>query len=315
MYFYRRILAASGYFQPGPGHGVDPYAPQKRLGLESGGQAYRVLETWQQGWLDGSPAHGSLEELLIRLLHLDLWGNQADLSLFAAGGGERLGYQDVRGQTSRLLVDDAPAVVSHLLSRPSPRRIDFIPDNAGLELVFDLAAADYILKSGAAEQVVFHLKAHPTFVSDAVIQDIQATNDFLSASPLPQVGALGERLYRAVEAGRLRLSDHFYWNSPLPFWELPPDLRQDLSGASLLLIKGDANYRRLLGDRHWPFTAAFKEIVCDSPAPLAALRVLKSELAVGLQPGQAEAASEKDPNWLVDGKWGQLQYRSVLVKW
>jgi hypothetical protein len=120
---------------------------------------------------------------------------------------------------------------------------------------------------------------------------------------------MGERLQRRVQAGRLRLSDHFYWNSPLPIWELPARLRQDLSGASLLLSKGDANYRRLLGDLHWPLTAAFEEIVCDLPAPLAALRVLKSELAVGLRPGQAEAASQQDPDWLVDGKWGQVQFR------
>ena len=310
MYFYRRILAATGYFQPGPGLGVDPFVLQKRQGLESGGEAYRALEAWLQDWLGGSPVTGSAgaRESLIRVLHLDLWGNQADLSLFAIGGKEHLGYQNVRAQASRLLVDDAQAVVSHLLNQASPRRIDFIPDNAGLELVFDLVAADYFLKSRAADQVVFHLKAHPTFVSDAIIRDVHTTNDFLSASPLPEVSAMGERLRRAVETGRLRLFSHFYWNSPHPAWELPSSLRQELSSASLLISKGDANYRRLLGDRHWPHTASFNEIVCSLPAPLVALRVLKSELVVGLQHGQAEAVSQLDPDWMVDGKWGQVQF-------
>jgi hypothetical protein len=308
MYFYRRIIAASGYFQPGPGQGVDPYAIQKRLGLESGGEVYQALEIWQGGWLDASSAGSGAQEALVRLFHLDLWGNQADLSLFGVGGNERLGYQDVHSQRSKLLVDDAPAVVSYLSGLPSPRRIDFIPDNAGLELVFDLMAADYFLKSGAAEQVVFHLKAHPTYVSDAIIADIPATNEFLSASPLPQVSALGERLRRAVEDGRLRLTSHFYWHSPLPIWDLPSGLRRDLSGASLLISKGDANYRRLLGDLHWPPTAPFGEIVCSLPAPLVSLRVLKSELVVGLQPDQVESADQQDPDWLVDGKWGQIQF-------
>ena len=34
-YFYRRVLDAVGFFEPGPWRGVDPFAPLKRAELES----------------------------------------------------------------------------------------------------------------------------------------------------------------------------------------------------------------------------------------------------------------------------------------
>jgi hypothetical protein len=50
------------------------------------------------------------------------------------------------------------------------------------------------------------------------------------------------------------------------------------------------------------------------PAPLAALRVAKSEVVVGLKPGQAEALDEIDPVWKVDGRWGMIQLVEPGVK-
>jgi hypothetical protein len=39
-----------------------------------------------------------------------------------------------------------------------------------------------------------------------------------------------------------------------------------------------------------------------------ALRVCKAELAVGLEPGQAEEMARRDPDWLFNGRWGMIQY-------
>ena len=85
-------------------------------------------------------------------------------------------------------------------------------------------------------------------------------------------------------------------------------LREELSKASYIISKGDANYRRLLGDRHWPFETPFKDIVSYMPSPVVALRALKSEVACGLAPGQAEKTADQDPDWLINGKWGVVQF-------
>jgi hypothetical protein len=38
------------------------------------------------------------------------------------------------------------------------------------------------------------------------------------------------------------------------------------------------------------------------------LRTLKGEIMVGLQPGQAEQLAAVDPDWLIDGQRGVIQW-------
>ena len=78
--------------------------------------------------------------------------------------------------------------------------------------------------------------------------------------------------------------------------------------ADLLISKGDANYRRWLGDRHWPFTTPFRQILAYRPAPLLVLRVLKSEIVVGLTARAAGKDGPADPTWMYDGRWGLIQF-------
>jgi hypothetical protein len=91
-------------------------------------------------------------------------------------------------------------------------------------------------------------------------------------------------------------------------WNMPDPLLRELAQADLIISKGDANYRRLLGDRHWQFTTPFDDVVCYLPAPFVAIRTLKSEMVAGLDPGQPERVAIQDPNWLIDGRWGMIQF-------
>jgi hypothetical protein len=206
-------------------------------------------------------------------------------------------------------VEDARRAVAHLAGLDGSRvQVDVLVDNAGFEFVSDLCVADFLLRSDAARRVRLHLKVHPMFVSDAMIKDVHETLAFLAADGHPEVQALAGRLQGALDAGRLQLREHLFFTSPLPFWEMPPALRQALGEADLVISKGDANYRRLLGDRHWDATASFAEIVRYFPAPLLALRTLKSEIVAGLPPGRAEATAAQDPDWLINGRWGVIQF-------
>jgi hypothetical protein len=246
-------------------------------------------------------------EVLSPLLLADLWGNRADLSLFAADADEAQTMMD--DGRERLLVDETTAVLAHLdlsgstqqssissKAKPdrSARRIDFIIDNAGFELVCDLALAIYLLGSETADSVHLHLKTHPTFVSDATQLDVAQTISFLLADGDKQVEALAAQLKVCWDNGRLQLHHHPFWTSPLAFWDMPDDLRDELAQAHLIISKGDANYRRLLGDRHWPFTTSFAAIMSYTPAPLLALRTLKAEVAAGLTKAQVAWLDEED---------------------
>jgi uncharacterized protein with ATP-grasp and redox domains len=308
-YFYRRILEATGYFQPGPTLGLDPFIAQKRRVLAQGEGALRALSTQVHDLREQAQADPALKARgLKRLIGLNLWGNQADLSMWSVDDEGRPEHTDLQQQEAHLLVDDSAAIVEHLLSRQDQPRVDFILDNAGPELLFDLALTDYLLATGTAGTVRYHLKLHPTFVSDAMIKDVVETVGVLAAHADPRIRALADRLRKHLEAGRLQLQMDRFWNSPLPMWEMPARVRRELERSDLLISKGDANYRRLLGDLHWPPTTPAADVLRYAPAPLAALRVAKGEIVVGLQPGQPEALFEKDPNWMVDGQWGLIQF-------
>src|SRR5690606_12299627 len=104
---------------------------------------------------------------------------------------------------------------------------------------------------------------------------------------------------------------HAFWTSPLLAWEMPDDVRNDLSASHLVVSKGDANYRRLLGDLAWPLDTAFDDIVAYFPAPLVALRTYKSELGGGLQPKRIAELNRTEEDWLTSGRWGNAQAAKV----
>lgn len=305
-YFYRRMLEATGYFEMGAMQSIDPFEYQKRRGLET---ARAELAQFAAKLVDWEETIGWNPETFTRLLTISLWGNQSDLSLWPAGE-DGPGADREPGSREMIIVDDARRAAEHLMARSDgPVRVDFLGDNAGFELITDLALIDYLLTSGVAGDVHMHLKAHPTFVSDAMDEDVYDTVAFLTLEDNEAVQTLGKHLRGHLDAGRLILREDFYWNSPVPLWGMPRTLQDEMINSHLVLSKGDANYRRLLGDRHWTFTEDFERMLAYFPPPLLAVRACKSEVAIGLKPGQAPALSQRDPDWMTNGEWGMIQFK------
>ncbi len=291
-YFYRSLLEITNYFRPGESQGVDPFEVQKRQGFHSS--------------LDSIVAvcdRLNNELQLPELLYFALWGNRVDLSLWSSQI-DRSRF-DIHSQLAHILVNDAPKVAELLAN--SNGRIDIVIDNAGFELFCDLCLVDFLLARGVASQVNLHLKPYPTFVSDATIKDLHETKSFLAAFHHPTVASLGARLQEHVVNGHLTMKTDDFWTSPLAFWEMPAHLTSELSN-NLIIIKGDANYRRLLGDRDWDYTTNFADIVSYLPSPMVALRTLKSEVVAGIKAEQMTELKQTDPDWLINGQWGLIQF-------
>jgi len=324
QYFYIRILEATGYFDSGDGYRRDPFTHQKHLGLESTRSDISTLTDQTTTALTEPPE--TYLDSLSRLLLADLWGNQNDLSLWpvqedstgqghsggsAVSGAKKTPKQagsetEIWAAGDHLLVDDRPNLL-HFLSdqRKTPVRVDIVLDNAGYELVTDLALADFLLTNQTANEIILHGKSQPVFVSDAVDYDIHQTLDFLTFAPHEPTRQMGVRLRQSLVSDQLKLQFHPFWASPLPAWEMPDDLASQINQAHLLISKGDANYRRLLGDRHWPLEMPFPDVVnYFSPAVLS-LRTLKSEIAVGIPRDRIPSA---DTDWMINGRWGLIQF-------
>jgi hypothetical protein len=297
-FLYRRILEATRYFQPGAWHGFDPYAAKKQT-------------EWQS---DAAPQllAAALADLPVEpyarfeaLLYYSLWGNRTDLSYNVAANVGRPAHPEE--DRSNLLVDDTRRIWEHLSDRP-PGRLAIITDNTGTELLMDLALVDFLLSEQVVEQVAMHLKPQPFFVSDAMPSDVEVGLEALTCGDA-LVSSLERHVRAHLNAGRLTLDTHWAYASSLFYCQLPEDLRGQLAAMDFVMLKGDVNYRRVLGDAHWSPTTPFEQATAYFPAPFANLRTLKGELIVGLAEGQAEQLYRQDAEWMFNGQRGVIQAR------
>ncbi|NLX10744.1 MAG: protein-glutamate O-methyltransferase family protein [Chloroflexi bacterium] len=293
-FFYRHLMQAVRWFETRR----DPFAPHKQTELSSA-PFDNLLEA-------ALAAEGDLAERLRLRLAFALWGNRVDLSHQASElAGEAVREDD-------LLVDDRGALLDHLLADGPggaalrPGAIHLIADNAGSELAMDLLLIDLLLEAGA-ETVVLHLKWHPTYVSDAMIRDAWAMIDAFEARG-GAAAALAGRLRAAWQSGRFRLATHPYWTSGRFLFEMPPALHQVFEGARLVILKGDANYRRAAGDGLWGEGTSFAQMMDYFPAPFVALRTLKSDVSAGLPVERVRRLDADQTGWRITGRYGVIQF-------
>lgn len=315
-YFYRRLLQAVGYFGPGPWQGTDPFAPFKRAELSGS------LVDDELAALDAL-AQRPVEERAAAYLQGSLWGNRADLgfSVGSHGSGGAGGPADGSAGEEPpgpppLVADDSEALWSLLPADRSPdaaRTVHVIADNSGRELIPDLVLIDHLLTTGRADDVVLHVKPYPYYVSDATMADVVDCARRMAQAP-GSAGEAGKRLWAAMGDGRLAVRAHGFYCAPFPYSEMPTELRREFAGAALTIVKGDLNYRRLVGDRLWSPTASFAGRTAHFPGPVAALRTLKSDVIVGLDPRTVARLEDAGGDgthqaWRTSGTHGLVQVK------
>jgi len=317
-YFYRRLLYHTRYAL----NRVDPFAPHKDESLAS---ALPFIES-SLAPLVACFREAPADDEVPAFFRLALFGNRADLSLTAG----RSGSETAGGNTAVVLADHSARVVQHLCSCRALRRdsaatgehnagaalssssghVIVVLDNYGLELVSDLVLADALISAQLASRVTLHCKQDPTFVSDAIVADIERTLTTLGAASAA-CAALAARLRHLLDQGALLVDFDRFYNSGHPAWDTPPRLLRQYAAADLVIVKGDANYRRLLGDRVTPVSFPFQEAMGYWPADvhLIALRTCKAPLAVGIDEEALRLAENSGcEDWRNEGKCGVLQY-------
>jgi len=301
-YMYKRLLQELAWCGDNAA-GYDPFTSQKHKALEASAE---TLETSVQPLLDLVAAaealpndHDDRRAALEAALLRSLWGNQADLSL-SAGKVEK-----TDGGDPGMIISNNTGVAVDLLQQATGKPVIIVLDNHGLEVLCDLVLADAILRLASPAHVTLHVKDSPVFVSDVTEADVPGILDWLSELN----GPWAERLRAFLAEGRLRiLADPFY-TTARPFWELPSELASTYSEAAAVVLKGDANYRRLLGDLHWPYDTDFDKYVKSfwPSTGLVSLRTMKSGVALGIDVSkQAEARGARPDDWLTCGVYGQV---------
>ena len=276
-YFYRRILDAVDYFRPGPWRGVDPFAPMKDAELVDPDLDRDFAWAARLG---REPDDAGLATVV----RAAVFGNRADISF-------RLQEQVDPTAPDELLVDDTARVWAALGEAGAVGAVCLVADNGGREVMADLVLAGWLLDTGLADRVTLHVKPQPYYVSDATASDVDAAADRLGRPQDPRVD----------------VRTHAFWCAPLDFAAMPPDLREDLGRHRLVFVKGDLNYRRLVGDRDWDPTTPVGAAATDLGVPVLALRTCKSEVVVGLDPATVARLDAAEPRWRVSGRHGLVQ--------
>ncbi|KAE9350406.1 hypothetical protein PF008_g6451 [Phytophthora fragariae] len=307
QYMFHLVLLMTGYYSTG----FDPFHYSKVAELK-GDTPWSLLQTAVE------TSSQSRHDQLKRLMMLCLWGNKADgtnakvmstMHVF----GDSLVFDDYL-----VLVDYSDRVISFLEQKAreggdaKALGVEFISDNIGTELLLDLAMADHMLTHNWCGKVTFNVKAEPLYVSDVMLADVhEHIEEMQRSTRTPEVQALGKRLAEYLSKGQIVVRSDTYWNEYTYFWKMPTELQSRLDReATLVILKGDLNYRRLLSDRLWPPSTPVEEVVPYFPAAFVAFRILKSIPVMGIPANIVDKLDKDDPNWRLNGEHGTIQ--SVL---
>jgi len=286
-YAYRLVLHHINYFQ---GDRQDPFRSHKDEAIE------KALNSMGE-YISHPFSRDGFHQVCLG----SLWGNQVDLS-FSSG---KFSEEDA---TQNLLIDDAKECWDSLSLKGD---ILVILDNCGAELFNDLLFVDFFLSSPKfSGSLHLHCKSHPVFVSDAIYSDV--LHHIYKMTKLKGFEEVGKLLTASLENSRLKIKANNFYNSPLPFWDAPENLKQEFVQGELVVTKGDANYRRLLDDRLWPAWTPFRTALRYwSWSSLLALRTCKSPAIVGIsRKQQLNFSSSADKDWQVNGKTGIMSWKA-----
>ncbi len=292
-FFYRRVLEITHYFQPGPWQRMDPY---ERLKAQEITEALPVFSKEYSA----VPERANLENFQM-MCYRALWGNRGDLSNLNTF------ETDMSAQSERIILNQSESAYKFL--RQNPARIAYFFDNVGKELLFDLAFIDFLLRTGLAESVTGYMKNQPFFVSDAESKDLLKSVEYLSVEQCNEVKDLATRINQALKSDKLRLSAPPFLTTSRMYREMPSVFRNQLGEHELAILKGDVNYRRLFGDRHWDPTTKIRDAGGYFPTSFLSLRTLKAELILGLSKETFEDLSQTaESDWLINGKRGMITF-------
>ncbi|XP_069677496.1 damage-control phosphatase ARMT1-like [Periplaneta americana] len=316
-YMYRRMQES--FEQSVSMKTFDPFRKQKREALLSALSSVVILgeHVLKQLRLKTSSSLEIKNELL-RLVKVNLWGNQHDLSLPVESLCSEDPIKNIDRMQDSILVDDSECIWTTLMS---PNResdiVDFVNDNAGYELFTDFCLADALCTFTCIQKVRFHVKALPWFVSDTTEYDFHWVLRILRelSDKSSSLAELATRWEEYLHSGRWIVEVEDFWTLPHVYHEMKdvdPNLYTKLSEAALVIFKGDLNYRKLLGETNWLPAESFATALQGfHPAPLVTLRTVKADLICGLKPGLAECLSEKLPDWMVSGKYAVIQFHGL----
>jgi len=296
-YFYRRLCEIIGYHElVSENFLLDPFGVQKK----------NLMESDLMGMIESGlfRLHEQNELQMETYLDACLWGNRADLSNITVN----LAHSDkeLTGASHLTkLIDHSLNIQDFLVG--GVEKISYFVDNVGREFFSDLLFIDFLLQSQLVKKISLFVKPSPFFVSDVMRKD-----GVDSINQLQQVGCedcrkFAERIKGHISHRRIAINEPEELSTFLMFEEMSSGFYDEISDSSMIIMKGDANYRRLMGDRKWEPSSHTEEILEYFPIPLVMIRTLKAEIMTGLSEDEYLNIMARDKDWMINGNYGLIQ--------
>ncbi|MBN2894241.1 MAG: DUF89 family protein [Bacteroidales bacterium] len=287
-YFYWKILEFSNYFESK----IDPFYIQKE---QSAQKAANSLVNLASFILDKNNKNEDIwDNIFLNLLWSNREGDLSQISMLSSS---------TNSDKDNVLINDSKKTYNFI--KDNCYQIDFVLDNSGYELAATLVLAFYLLENEFVKDVNFHVKKHPIFVSDTTKVDVDYMMMMFAKHYDKNLNYISEKLTSFLgKSFKIHVDD--FWTEPILF-SSDDRIKNKLYRSHLVIIMGDLNYRRLIGDRHWPFVMDIRLLSKYFPTNFLIIRTLKSEVLVNIPMDKIKEISQKNKNWLVDGSYGLIQ--------
>lgn len=319
--FYGLPIEIQEYMSDGHRDVMDPYKLKKKKSIEDdvkGVKSY-ILDCLN---IIGSFKNKYNQEALRNVVRLSLDTNSCDLSQLGGKTIHPLPEENIYPSERVAFVEYFDKESGKGSEDTDPKIVvNYLVDNGSVEFFSDLTFAFVVLNMANVKEVNFYVNKLPIFVSDVVeddftymVETIKRCLDNLQVEDAKKAEYCSclAKLEELVNMKRINIKPGFIWNMPTEYRALANDgcdlFRQQ---NSVLVIKGDLNYRRLAGDKMWSYKKRLSKITQDFlECPTLVIRSFKSDLVLDYSFSRYRKNNKNDDNryWRENGEYGVIRF-------
>lgn len=252
-----------------------------------------------------------IDKILEIITFLSLESNTNDLSQLSDGRRKPIDKNDV-------YPNNLEDFTNHIRNLKEKTQVNYLIDNSGVEFFTDLTFAYVLIRVSPINQITLHINKLPVFVSDVIASDylhmMNLVDNYIIEKKLNDYEDAIELIKNKKKNGEILIRPDFIWNMPTPYKDLAENYTEIFSSKkSILIIKGDLNYRRLIEDKNWNFKEKITKFVKGYiSCPTLLVRSIKSDLIIDFYEKQGQNKKkkweEKDKYWKEYGEYGVIRF-------
>ena len=248
------------------------------------------------------------KKILVEVIQMALNSNSYDLSQLNGRAGHILNPDKCKFDE----IEDFAKFI--LVGIDNKMELNYLVDNSGVEFFSDLCLA-CILLSESVSKVYFHVNVLPIFVSDVIEDDFEHMVGIVERyienvidTDKKIIYSEGLKMIKQMFVNQqAEMVPSFIWNMPTPYKKVESNIFSERH--SILIVKGDLNYRRLAEDNNWSYSKKLESLTKKYiSCPTLVIRCFKSDLVLDYKWKDYRRNMKEDPDWRGGGEYGVVRF-------